>query len=55
MVDYDVHIGGVWAGDSWVVEYEPLRKSLDIPLPVAKHKGYLHRIKEITFIETNKH
>jgi len=45
MVDHEVHPGGVWAGDYWIVEYEPLRKEPELSLAVAMHRGLLHRTK----------
>ena len=50
MVDLEVHPGGVWSGDYWIVEYEPLRKEPELPLAVAMHRGLLHRTKEVWLV-----
>ena len=43
---YHLQPGGRWPGDYYVAEYEPFRKDPDMPLHVARHKGYIHRVKE---------
>ncbi len=53
MVDHEVHPGGVWAGDYWIVEYEPLRKEPELSLAVAMHRGLLHRTKEVWLVREN--
>ena len=50
MIDYEVHPGGLWAGDYWIVEYEPLRKEPELSLAVAMHRGFLHRTKEVWLV-----
>ena len=50
MVDHEVHPGGVWAGDYWIVEYEPFRKEPELSLAVAMHRGLLHRTKEVWLV-----
>jgi hypothetical protein len=52
-VDHEVHPGGVWAGDYWIVEYEPLRKEPELSLAVAMHRGLLHRTKEVWLVREN--